>query len=452
MALTQQQIAGLKQAVLSAFRTYEDLEQMLRLTLGWKLNELVNRGPLDRVAYDLIVKADEREEAPVLVEAILLERPRGSEILKFVDEFPHLLLGSAQREAADPYYAVRRDLARARDDEHLSAFRPLIEMLQLALKPQFPDYPVNAFHVFIGLLQQISAGMRSGWGVGYTIKRVKVGTLTVEHAGFGAEEIEQARAAFGDILGKVERKIRDAAAEPEHLVPIVLLAMTRTQAQELDAETAFSDLPDALRNDFRDLRALLLQEGVAEWLERYGDTPLDWRPFGGARDVTIEALIHKTLEDFNNENKEQGQPPLSPELVDIVSLGAQEKRRDLHNLRECGCIVVIDAVSMRHPALQRAFHHAMLDAYDQTSFVTLAPHAAALEAARELSIVLQLRHEDLELSKRRGDRNRRGFDSSAVRDIIRLDDFEGWIVDRSKKFWPEAQRGDTGIRDLMWKP
>jgi hypothetical protein len=223
------------------------------------------------------------------------------------------------------------------------------------------------------------------------------------------------------------------------LAPIVLAVVTEAQAAELVDGTAFDDYPPALKDDFAQFNSLLMDQALGDWRERYGDTAFEWRPFGG--DATIVDLVKRAVEEANEAYTFTRR--LEPELIDIAAVN--EERRRLRRLRTGGCVVVVDSLSMRHPALQRALHHSLLDAYPSTSVVVVAPTSNMFEPARCLGVVLQLRLQDLEFAKRRLDLEE---DPGMSAETAEAHEFEIWIGRQVKRLAPTVG-APAGVRAYM---
>jgi hypothetical protein len=171
--------------------------------------------------------------------------------------------------------------------------------------------------------------------------------------------------------------------------------MTESEAAELLNGSAFADQPDILETQFNHIRDLLASEGLSDWLSCYQATVQLWQPFGPS-EPSIEDLIVRSVDRLNSQL--QLEPRLVPQFHRIHEL--VKDRALLRHLRETGCVVVVDAVSLRHPELQRAFHQSLLDAYQSTSVVVVAPCRRAVDESRELTIMVQLRLSQLEFARR----------------------------------------------------
>jgi len=210
----------------------------------------------------------------------------------------------------------------------------------------------------------------------------------------------------------------------------VLLAMTKAQADELASQQAFQQQPDVLQQNFASLAGYLAQIGSNDWADHYGVSPEEWRP-GGER--TIAKLVGDTLDELN-ETRELKK--LVPKFYDIQSLGDGEKvsRGLVRQLRKSGCLVIVDAISLRHPLLLRAYQRSLLDVFPSTSVLTLTPGAGALKLMETMVHTLQLNLQDSEFRLRARDR----VDGLSCHVDCQLETVPGWLVDQLKRIYAAA--------------
>src|SRR5262245_235684 len=150
------------------------------------------------------------------------------------------------------------------------------------------------------------------------------------------------------------------------IVPFVLVVMTANEAEELKRETVFQASYTGLLENYRNVLGRLTREGIVDWAARYGDRPEDWRPFeAGPGGASLAQLINAEL------SHEAGQELRRPAFIDIRKLNDQPD--DLKELRETGCIVIIDAVSVCHPDLLTEYRRSLLDVFPSTFLLKMAP-------------------------------------------------------------------------------
>jgi hypothetical protein len=244
-----------------------------------------------------------------------------------------------------------------------------------------------------------------------------------------------------NIFGEKREALEQETPSPALLVPIVLVVMTAAEAKDLADGPAFDQYaqPDALRNDFKPLQSLLENNGMAKWFLCYRATPQAWRPNGIQGGPTIADLVKDALDQVHVAGLSER--PLRADFKDIREINRSENRPILKNLRERGCIVILDSISIRHPLLLREYHHSMLDAYPCTSVVRLVPLANAFDLVRNMKIAFQWSFSEMEFDRRRTD----PFDEYSCMDISDFSEFPKWFLNQVKKLLPSATGPQAGI-------
>lgn len=335
---------------------------------------------------------------------------------------------------------VLSGLSRLREDDSFSRFHQAIERLQRWLNAE--AFEVKILSAVVELIRQMNLDSMADGPVHVLISRTIEGTYIRPNWTIYDLFCEQ-RPIFEFILASLGKDIKEDAADDSLRVPIVLAIMNGTEAQELMRGSAFDGYPEELRSDFEQLEAMLEANGLGDWVERYRDRPEEWRPFateGGL--LSIGQLVGDTLRFLGTEGQ-----VLSPSFIDIRTLGSDKNRYLLRELRSSGCIVVVDSISMRHPAIQRAFQQSLLDAYPKTSVVNIAPIQPAFELVRRMRVFLRLQVSDLEFAKRRLDR----FEEyGGCREIHERQELEQWLSDRVRRMFASKAELGTGIRPHMF--
>jgi hypothetical protein len=178
---------------------------------------------------------------------------------------------------------------------------------------------------------------------------------------------------------------------------VVLFVMTQKEAEQLNSEEVFSRYNARYFRQFGEFQKKLTEEQVQDALERYGAAPEDWRPFKDSQD-SIGKIVWDGLKMVRNYIK-----PIVPSFVDVRPLTGEESERanrvTLKLLRDEGCLVIIDVISMQHPAIQRAYRRALLDVYPHIPVITVAPTDRVLRFEQEMINFIE-RQPDLEVIKR----------------------------------------------------
>jgi hypothetical protein len=228
--------------------------------------------------------------------------------------------------------------------------------------------------------------------------------------------------------------------EPGIEVDVVLLVMTAAEALDLAAGRAFVGQAEVLKQDFENLAAHLNANGGGNWVAHYDQTPERWRPRGGP--LNIAQHVKDTFAEINKSG--EFPKPLVPKFYDIRALdpgpGARGNRLLLAHLRK-GCIVVIDAISTRHPALLRVYQRSLLDVFPNTSVVTLTPDGNAFKLMKSMVYSLQMSLEDSEFNQRLRD----PMDAMACRHYDDEAEMSSWLVAQVRRICAPVMAKD-GIR------
>lgn len=346
-------------------------------------------------------------------------------------------LKTAQAETRE---AIRKSLAAMREDLSLTKFHGAVEKLQRWLNAE--AYDLRVISAASGLLEQMKVDILHSGRPSSQILRDAIEGRYILPTWEAYHVFQEQRSLFESVLIQLGKEIRDATTSNALNVPFVLAVMSATEAGQLVDGTAFTDYPEELHHDFAELQEVLAANGLSDWAGRYGEAPQEWRPFAaGDSVITIADVAASALQGIDAEL------PVTPLFIDVRSLSEERNRGMLRKLRNDGCIVVIDSISMRHPVIQRAFQQTILDAYPKTSVVNIAPLQSAFALVRRMRIFLRLQASDLEFQKRRVDRQE---DYGGCREIHEPRELEQWLSDRVRRlFVPRDSR--KGVRPMMFR-
>jgi hypothetical protein len=180
-------------------------------------------------------------------------------------------------------------------------------------------------------------------------------------------------------------------------VPIVLVVMTHQEALDLGAGAAFQDEPGDMQAFFADLRSLVEANAAdAGWVHRYADARQDWKPYGEGG-ATLSNLVQNELDSAGQAFEPP--KPFVGKFISIRDLAEPNNRMKLRDLRENGCVVILDVLSLCHPAIHAAYRHSLLDAYSKTFLVKVGQLVPLANFQRELTLRVK-RKLDLEFSNR----------------------------------------------------
>jgi hypothetical protein len=326
----------------------------------------------------------------------------------------------------DPWLQIRTDVLALRQDAHLGTFSSLLDKLLTFVEAKPRPMSAEQMRVVVDLVRGMRQRLHEGASPNEVLSEAKKGDVRFDQPSWDVNTVNQAKTIFQFVLNESQPDIQTSAPEPTVPVPVVLVAMTAIQVQDLISGAAFENSSQALQGDFDALREFL-EEAAPDWALRYGDQAADWRPFQADQaEPTIEELVSRAIQLLNDA--EGYHPSLAPWIIDVDVLN--DNRLLLRDLRRDGCVVIIDSISMRHPGFQHAFFGCLLDAYPKTSVVTVAPTSQAFDKARDLTVVLRLRLADLEFAKRRIDM----FDEwGASVETTDRGDLAKWLGDRVRK-------------------
>jgi hypothetical protein len=350
---------------------------------------------------------------------------------------------------ADRSKQLKDELDQLKENAEYRAFRPVLEHIERLVNAQAHDPQAletlrETAAELIAIVKAGNAARRKGQDPSEFLDE------TIRGQGYYQDKWEvkgDVTQAGRDIVhNRISIVLSDAVRElkpPDSMqIPIVLVAMTSTEAKALAAETAFEGHLPALLEEFKRLNSHLREIGHGEWANHYGAESKDWRPTGGAK--SIVDLVDEALKSMNKYSPLP--KPLMAKFYDVRMLvpGDQSRRMLLSTLRRKGCVVIIDALSMRHPTLLQAFQRTLLDVYPTTSVLSLAPHSAAFDLVRDMIYGLQMNLKDSEWNQRRLDFT----EDYACHELSKLDEFPKWLLSRAKEIYRGAAAGGSMIDQI----
>ncbi len=331
---------------------------------------------------------------------------------------------------------IETKLALLAADKSTTVLRDLVEKMQqwLTVNPRpYADKP-ELYLTLIEVVEQASARIKMGEPVRDVLQQAGA-------AGFlQSVEAEQVFQANGNIFQfHINEQIKKLEEPDSHLsIPIVLLVMTEMEASDLESGKAFDNYPSEYGDNFK---ALLVELENYPWKPLYGATPEDWRPYFDQR--TIGTLITEMLKVMRRKNRYAKN--LVPEFVDIRTLN--DDREQLKKLRDNGCVVIDDVISMRHPQIQHAFRRSLLDAFPKTVVGRIAPMDEAFNIKPPPALfTFSETFADLEFSKRINN----DFDESC-REVFQQQTFGSWFFNHVPKIIPEDEQLNTGLLSQIYR-
>ncbi|HEV7505204.1 MAG TPA: hypothetical protein VGS07_09850 [Thermoanaerobaculia bacterium] len=225
-----------------------------------------------------------------------------------------------------------------------------------------------------------------------SILRARTGCVIPVWSGDGAPEVPsdwslgellivdqtEPHAPLVEAMGRLEEVIQSCCPRPDALtigLPVLILAMTKTEAEELERQ------PERLRDEFGlniyqqfvALRSLLQGDESPPLSDRYGLRREDWKPF-----VTSNRTAWSVLKDIVGDLNRGPHPRSLERLIKLQYYPLVEERSgdELHRIyrqvAQTGCVVLADELSMFHWNIKKAFQAPFYNS-EQASLVTLSP-------------------------------------------------------------------------------
>ena len=356
MNLQGTDVEKLVNAMLKAYPEQCQLEEMVLYRLDENLAAIVpsSNSTLRFIIFKLIQWAEANGTIRDLLRAISEYRPDNSELRTVIN---NLLITS--------------DWINLLNDSYLTRFHPLIEELKKSSYPNIPNrFGLSKSQEIIEVFQNISHSLESG------------------------DNFRSVFITSRDILITIDPLNEEYLEHFCNRINIVLLVMNNSEAQELYSESVFSDYNIELRENFRNLKLQLTNNGVITWVNYYKSDSTQWQPFNSdSRNIT--QLINEVIEQVESESI------IVSQFIDIRRLNEDNPNslKLLKKLRDEGCIIIMDVISMQHPEMQRLFKSTALDASSNTLLLMVAPIHSAFDVVRSITGVIKQRI-DIEFHRR----------------------------------------------------
>jgi hypothetical protein len=318
----------------------------------------------------------------------------------------------------DEMEADLKDIQQSMQDVPNPAARkyldPLFEELDsLFIRPQPARFPPEVFKAFAFLARRLVTALSNGQDMGPELDKMIAGTF--ESPGW---DLQPVYAAWPEAFTRALRRVRDKL--PGITVPVVVVAMTKQEVDDLQSGAAFGPWPSQLKNEFDSLAANL----PAGWTERYGAQSEDWRPFGPE---TVSELIRQS---FALVEQDKCREPLKASFIDVRTL--RGNRKLLRELRSRSCLIVIDCISSRHPVLQSAFRASHLDVSPHSVVVRTLMNNSFATLTQSVEVLVQ-EWFDCEFYHRS-----KMDDDPACADVLVWDDFRKLLRNQIPRYLPEC--------------
>ncbi len=201
-------------------------------------------------------------------------------------------------------------------------------------------------------------------------------------------------------------------------IPIVIVAMTKSEAEELIYESSSEES----FSKFQRFREYFTQEDIEEWLSHYQEFRKNWQPYNHS-DRSVYEIVCDMIWEINNWNASNLQL-IRPKFAEKFFIQEDEDIRDeiCCELTQSGGIVVVDVVSLFHPTIRKIFSQSSIDSHEKVAIIGITP--LSLTALEANSIV----EEEIQQGMWRAySRFRKNFDTSCEFGVSNLHAIERWL-------------------------
>lgn len=169
-------------------------------------------------------------------------------------------------------------------------------------------------------------------------------------------------------------------------VPVCIVAMTDAELQRLEGDAALlARLTAAEQQQYAELRQALAAEGI-DWKARYRASRHRWRPFheDGPSVRAIAEEIADAVGLRGQIQQRQRHVRLQWYPFDALAEDNPRLRPTYRAIARAGCVVLVDEVSLFHPALRESFQNSPFFNNDAVAIVTVSPFDPGREQVEAL--------------------------------------------------------------------
>lgn len=184
-----------------------------------------------------------------------------------------------------------------------------------------------------------------------------------------------------DDLGTLEPKVQELVNSIKEVlpppgkidlpVPFVVIAMTKSDAEELASEEFLSTEQG---KDFSQLLATIGLGLPQDFAERYAETPEEWKPFLNDT-TTIRDMIKTVTSWVNQVHLAKSETVIHPQFYsqDFLSLDRSIRSQIWNHLEHVGCVLVVDSISLFHPRIREFFLMSQLGVNERIALIGISP-------------------------------------------------------------------------------
>ena len=188
---------------------------------------------------------------------------------------------------------------------------------------------------------------------------------------YSAEKQPEAKVAFMIPMQAIinDWGILEQVAKKNYVkVPILVVAMNKSEAKELFENGNAG-------GKFQEFKKYFTEEEIDEWIPHYEEERESWHPYSGKNGETIYNIIWRVIAEFNGRREDEKKYQfVYPEFVSNDFFDDEENQDKFGDMFEkTGALVIVDAISMFHPKIQKAFSRSEISSYSKVHVFGVAP-------------------------------------------------------------------------------
>ncbi len=187
----------------------------------------------------------------------------------------------------------------------------------------------------------------------------------------------------------------DSQLQNEIEIPFVIVAMTKSEVEGLTKKIT-SNQGQTLELElekFQKIINLIQKDGRNFFVAHYSNLREEWKPFTLEQE-SIKTVITNIISDINSFYESSNIPWIKPIFVSEDFLGDDYNRRiDIwNNLRQSGCVIIVDAISLFHPQVRETLLQAQITSKENVTILVLSPvNPYEIEANKLLEEIIRHR-------------------------------------------------------------
>jgi hypothetical protein len=237
-----------------------------------------------------------------------------------------------------------------------------------------PPGPISSIARYESTLDDLTSIVKTtnGWGKlrsgEFALKIVMNNTVKIVEGLASESELRQLIYDFDyEFKTKQDEKLE---------IPFVIIAMTQAEAIQL-REMTFNQ-PGSLENEFKNFQELIQmieEHGVVDFISHYAKIREEWKPYI-CQEHTIKDVVNDIIEEINYHHSEVSNLPLiKPKFLSHDCLGLDDNKRvtTWDELRQLGCVLIVDSISLFHPTVREKLLKAEISSNKNAAILVLSP-------------------------------------------------------------------------------